>query len=149
MTEKEISKLKEIAQKSGLSQKSFDKFLEEVVADDFSYVDAELNLYILISNIKAIRARLDRSKREWQELEEKRPHIKAMKQTATPKTDNEAQPMPINELRAAAGMTQKQFAEYFGIPQRTIENWCGGQRKCPAYLLELMQYKLEKENLIK
>lgn len=57
--------------------------------------------------------------------------------------------MTINELRAAAGMTQKQFAEYFGIPLRTIENWAGGQRKCPPYLLDLMQYKLKNENLIK
>ena len=42
-------------------------------------------------------------------------------------------------------MTQKAFSEYFGIPLRTIENWEGGSRKCPQYLLDLMEYKLTKE----
>lgn len=54
----------------------------------------------------------------------------------------------ILELRRAAGMTQKAFAEYFGIPKRTIEQWEGNQRECKEYIIELMRYKLEKENLI-
>ena len=53
--------------------------------------------------------------------------------------------MTFKELRAKSGMTQKQFSEYFGIPKRTIENWEGGQRKCPQYLLDLMEYKLNNE----
>ena len=57
--------------------------------------------------------------------------------------------MNIKELRNTAGMTQKAFADYFGIPHRTIQNWEGGQRQCPDYLLNLMIYKLEKENKIK
>lgn len=57
--------------------------------------------------------------------------------------------MTIKKLRAATGMSQKAFGEYFGIPHRTIQNWEGGQNKCPEYLLELMRYKLEKENKIK
>ena len=56
--------------------------------------------------------------------------------------------MTIKELRTASGMTQQQFSEYFNIPKRTIENWEGGKNKCPEYLLELIRYKLEKENLI-
>ena len=55
----------------------------------------------------------------------------------------------IKDLRTATGMTQKAFAEYFGISKRAIESWEGGQRECPTYLSELMKYKLEKENLIK
>ena len=55
----------------------------------------------------------------------------------------------IKELRTASGMTQKAFAEYFGMSKRAIESWEGGQRECPKYLLELMKYKLEKENLLK
>ncbi|MBQ8763117.1 MAG: helix-turn-helix domain-containing protein [Clostridia bacterium] len=54
----------------------------------------------------------------------------------------------ILELRRAAGMTQKAFAEYFGIPKRTIEQWEGNQRECKEYIIELMKYKLENENLI-
>lgn len=57
--------------------------------------------------------------------------------------------MTIKTLRKATGMTQKQFAEYFGVSKRAIESWEGGQRECPTYLLDLMKYKLEKENLIK
>lgn len=56
--------------------------------------------------------------------------------------------MTIKELRTKSGMTQKAFAEYFGIPKRTIEEWEGERRKCADYLLNLMQYKLEKENMI-
>ena len=54
----------------------------------------------------------------------------------------------IKDLRTATGMTQKTFAEYFGMSKRAIESWEGGKRECPTYLLELMKYKLEKENLI-
>lgn len=51
--------------------------------------------------------------------------------------------MTFRELRRQSGMTQQQFADYFGIPKRTIENWDTGVRKCPTYLLDLMKFKLE------
>ena len=57
--------------------------------------------------------------------------------------------MTIYELRKAAKMTQKAFSEYFGISKRAVEQWEGGQRQCPDYLLNLMIYKLEHEGLIK
>lgn len=44
-----------------------------------------------------------------------------------------------------SGMTQQEFANYFEIPKRTVENWEGGQRKCPEYLEKLIEYKLIKE----
>lgn len=56
--------------------------------------------------------------------------------------------MIFKDLRKLSGMTQKQFSEFFGIPLRTIENWEGGKRGCPEYLLELLKYKLETEGLI-
>lgn len=56
--------------------------------------------------------------------------------------------MTIQELRKAAGMTQKAFAEYFGVSKRAVEEWEGGRRKCPDYLLNLMIYKLKNEGLI-
>lgn len=55
----------------------------------------------------------------------------------------------IKELRTMSGMTQKEFAEHFGIPKRNIENWEGGARKCPEYLIALIEYKLIKEEIIK
>lgn len=57
--------------------------------------------------------------------------------------------MTIKELRTAAGMTQKQFAEYFGISRRNIEDWEADERKCKPYLVELIEYKLRKEKKIK
>jgi DNA-binding transcriptional regulator YiaG len=53
--------------------------------------------------------------------------------------------MTFKELRKESGMTQKAFAEYFGIPLRNIENWERGANKCPPYLLSLMAYKLNNE----
>lgn len=53
--------------------------------------------------------------------------------------------MDIKELRQSTRMTQKEFAEYFNIPQRTIENWEGGKRTPPEYVVELMEYKIKKE----
>lgn len=57
--------------------------------------------------------------------------------------------MTIKELRKASGMTQQKFADYFGIPKRTIQNWEAGINKCPEYLLDLMEYKLKHEGIIK
>ena len=37
------------------------------------------------------------------------------------------------------------FAKYFNIPYRTIQNWEAGTRQCPEYVVELIKYKLEKE----
>lgn len=56
--------------------------------------------------------------------------------------------MTINELRSKTGMSQSQFAGYFGFTVRALQNWEQGVRKCPDYLLSLIQYKLEKENMI-
>lgn len=56
--------------------------------------------------------------------------------------------MNFKELREASKMNKTEFAKYFGIPYRTIQNWEFGINKCPEYLIELMHYKLQKENLI-
>lgn len=57
--------------------------------------------------------------------------------------------MTVKNLRELSGMSRPQFAEYFNIPYRTVQNWEIGLRECPAYLIELMQYKLEHEGKIK
>ena len=53
--------------------------------------------------------------------------------------------MTLAELRKSYGMSRPQFAKYFGIPYRTVQNWELGLRECHDYLLNLMQYKLENE----
>jgi DNA-binding transcriptional regulator YiaG len=57
--------------------------------------------------------------------------------------------MTFKELREGSGMNKKQFAEYFDIPYRTVQNWEAGVNKCPDYLLNLMEYKLQHEGLIR
>ncbi len=54
--------------------------------------------------------------------------------------------LTFKEVRQASGMNLKKFGEYFGIPYSTLQNWEGGHRECPEYLLNLMQYKIENEH---
>lgn len=51
------------------------------------------------------------------------------------------------ELRKTTGLNRKQFAEYFGIPYRTVQDWELGKRQMPEYLLRLMEYRIRIEKL--
>lgn len=42
--------------------------------------------------------------------------------------------LSIRDIRARTGLSQAAFAERYLIPKRSVENWEGGQRECPAYL---------------
>lgn len=53
--------------------------------------------------------------------------------------------MTFKELREQSGMNKKRFAEYFGIPYRTVQNWEAGVNKCPEYLLKLLKFRLDHE----
>lgn len=60
----------------------------------------------------------------------------------------------VKALRKNAGMTQRQFAEYFGVPLATLRKWelpetSAQRRRIPPYLLDLMRYKLQREGKIK
>lgn len=50
----------------------------------------------------------------------------------------------IKTERIRLGLTQHQLANLTGIPFRTIQNWEGGQRKCPDYVERLVLEKLEQ-----
>lgn len=52
------------------------------------------------------------------------------------------------ELRQSTGMNRREFAEYFGIPYRTVQEWELGHRKMPDYLLRLMAYKIRMEAML-
>lgn len=56
--------------------------------------------------------------------------------------------MTIKELRAKAGMSQIAFARYFGIPQRTVQDWEAGKSECKSYILALLEYRLKAEGII-
>lgn len=53
------------------------------------------------------------------------------------------------EARQQTGMNRREFAEFFGIPYRTVQDWERGIRNMPTYVLRLMIYRLEIEKLTK
>lgn len=56
--------------------------------------------------------------------------------------------LTMRDLRKISGMTQAEFGDYFGIHLRTIQKWENNERVYPSYLVDLIEYKLRKENLI-
>lgn len=47
--------------------------------------------------------------------------------------------MTVLEMRKLLGLTQKDFAEKYGISKRSIESWEGGQRKIPEWARALLE----------
>lgn len=66
-------------------------------------------------------------------------------------TDNKVDTVYTNvkELRAATHMTQQMFADYFNIPFRTLQDWEANAHSCKPYLINLMEFKLRKNEVIK
>lgn len=56
--------------------------------------------------------------------------------------------MTIKELRDITGLSQTAFGNMYKIPMRTIQNWEGGQRECPEYVLYMLE-RLVKEDFNK
>ena len=42
-------------------------------------------------------------------------------------------------MRAMLGESQQKFGNRYNIPLRTIQQWESGERKCPAYVTELLE----------
>ena len=53
------------------------------------------------------------------------------------------------EIRKRTGMNRREFAEYFNIPYRTVQDWELGNRQMPEYLFRLIEYKIRMEKLMK
>lgn len=53
--------------------------------------------------------------------------------------------MTIKEMRDSLGLTQKAFAEKYGIPKRTIEDWEGGRRTPAPYILKLLERAVNED----
>lgn len=53
--------------------------------------------------------------------------------------------MTVKDILKKYNITQKQLSERFEIPYRSIQNWVGGQRECPSYLIKMMDEILSKE----
>lgn len=55
----------------------------------------------------------------------------------------------IKELREKMGMNRREFCDYYGIPYRTVQDWELEKRELPEYLLRLIKYRAEMEDMIK
>lgn len=55
----------------------------------------------------------------------------------------------IKDLRLATKMTQQSFGDYFGISIRNIQDWEANAHSCKPYLINLMEFKLRKNGVIK
>lgn len=51
----------------------------------------------------------------------------------------------ILEIRQATGLNRKQFSDALRIPYRTVEDWEKGARACPAYVAELIAYRVQHD----
>lgn len=60
-----------------------------------------------------------------------------------------ARDVDILKLRLRTGMGRNEFAKYFNVPYRTLQNWELEINLCPVYLASLMEYKLKSEGLLK
>jgi len=47
------------------------------------------------------------------------------------------------------GFTQKEFADYFDVSIRTVQNWECGRANPADYLIKLMEYKLRNEGILR
>ncbi|MCI8424884.1 MAG: helix-turn-helix domain-containing protein [Adlercreutzia sp.] len=47
--------------------------------------------------------------------------------------------MTLVEMRREAGMSQREFAEHYGIPVRTLQQWEQGKSTPPSYVLSMME----------
>lgn len=48
-------------------------------------------------------------------------------------------------VREKSGMNRKEFAEWLGIPYRTMQEWELERRAMPQYVLDLIAYKVSNE----
>jgi DNA-binding transcriptional regulator YiaG len=51
----------------------------------------------------------------------------------------------IKEICEKYGFSQTGLAKRFGIPLRTVQNWAGGQRPAPTYVVSMMVEILEHD----
>lgn len=49
------------------------------------------------------------------------------------------------ELRKTMGLSMQKFGDKYGIPLRTIQAWEDGTRVPPAYVYELLKFKVEHD----
>ena len=53
--------------------------------------------------------------------------------------------MSIKEIRLISGLSQQAFSDKYKIPKRTIENWEGGKRNPPEYVILLLERAVKED----
>ena len=53
--------------------------------------------------------------------------------------------MSIKEIRALTGLSQAKFAEKYGIPKRTLEEWEAGRMTPPQYTVDLLERVVKED----
>ena len=56
---------------------------------------------------------------------------------------------PIRSLRAETGLSQVAFGAVLNIPRRTLQSWEMGERECPAYVIDLIAYRIRHDRKLK
>jgi DNA-binding transcriptional regulator YiaG len=51
----------------------------------------------------------------------------------------------FSQVRQKTKMNRKEFAEWLGIPYRTMQDWELGNSQVPDYVLRLVAYKVQSE----
>lgn len=64
------------------------------------------------------------------------------------KISNQEAAQALKALRAATGMKQKEFAEYFDMSYGTYTGWEAGRFAIPEMTLKLMRLKLESDGFV-
>ena len=53
--------------------------------------------------------------------------------------------MEVKELRMLSGLSQQAFSDKYKIPKRSIENWEGGKRNPPEYVINLLERAVRED----
>ena len=54
----------------------------------------------------------------------------------------------IKDIRLSTGLSQSQFSAALNIPIRSLQDWEQGNRKCPEYVAELIEYRVKNDPTI-
>ncbi len=49
----------------------------------------------------------------------------------------------VKSLRKKTGLSQSDFCKCYDIPVATLRDWEQGRRKCPEYVIKLLDFKVE------
>lgn len=56
--------------------------------------------------------------------------------------------MDIKEVRKKTGLSQRKFAEEFGIPVKTLQGWEIEKATPPSYVVNLIEYAAKEKGLL-